>query len=183
MKRLASITDGASTCENDASFWKGACTSKEWLFDQEDYVPFVEEVDSVNRWKRQYYLFCNLFEDSGQDKVDALRLLGVTKSVANKAFEGCSTLDIEVLPNGLTQIGHGAFNGCTKLALKYLPENLNFIWSSAFKDCEELAITSFPKSIKYIDDNAFENCSSDVVSLVATAKAVLVWRQFRYRIT
>ena len=65
-----------------------------------------------------------------------------------------------VIPNGITDIGHGAFKGCTSLTSVTIPNSVTSIGSSAFDDCTSLTSVTIPNSVKSIGGNAFSGCSS-----------------------
>ena len=54
------------------------------------------------------------------------------------AFDGCSSLQRIILPDGLTEIDQRTFNGCASLESVYLPDSLKTIGLQAFKGCTKL---------------------------------------------
>ena len=62
--------------------------------------------------------------------------LWVTAAViGHGAFEGCTSVALTSLPNGITSIGAYAFYGCTSLMLTSLPDGLSSIGAYAFEGC------------------------------------------------
>ena len=80
-------------------------------------------------------------------------------TINTRAFKGCTSLALTSLPDSVTQISSNAFDGCTNLALTSLPAGLTQISSSTFKGCTSLALTSLP-DITYIGTNAFNGCTN-----------------------
>ena len=56
-------------------------------------------------------------------------------SIANSAFEGCTTLSSISLPYSITTIGDRAFEGCTTLTSISLPNSITTIGDRAFFGC------------------------------------------------
>ena len=76
-------------------------------------------------------------------------------------YKGNTQIDWRTLPNAdkITSIVANAFQGCTSLALTSLPEGLTNIGVNAFKGCTSLAITEIPEGVTAINDS-FSNCTS-----------------------
>lgn len=77
-------------------------------------------------------------------------------------FQGCNkieSIDLSACEQ-MTSIAESAFESCTSLIEVKLPESLNAISKKLFSYCNKLESVNFPKSIKVIEENAFNNCSS-----------------------
>jgi len=61
-----------------------------------------------------------------------------TKTIASKAFWGCSELQSIEIPNSVTYINAFAFAGCTGIADIVIPENVVKVDISAFYQCNNL---------------------------------------------
>ncbi|MBR2875733.1 MAG: leucine-rich repeat domain-containing protein, partial [Clostridia bacterium] len=59
----------------------------------------------------------------------------VTKTIADYAFDGCTSLTSIKIPGGVTSIGWAAFSGCTSLTSVTIPDSVTSISSYAFEDC------------------------------------------------
>lgn len=104
-------------------------------------------------------------------------------SIADNAFEDCTTLKNLTIWADLTYVGASAFKGCKELKEISIPSETTFIGESAFegcsslktvviwgepigiekntfKDCTRLIQISIPSSAKYISESAFENCTN-----------------------
>ena len=180
----------ASPC-NLPDFWKSRCKDKGWLFKDPNYVPYnVDDAESIDRWRRQYWLFClaskktgslwhgqpnntleNLINlgDGGIVPVysfadcrfmDLERLPETITSIGDLAFTGCINLALTILPEKVTSIGYGAFSGCSALALTKLPVGITILKTRVFQDCTNLALESLPEGIFDINSYAFEDCKN-----------------------
>ena len=65
-----------------------------------------------------------------------------------------------VIPNGITDIGHGAFKGCTSLTSVTIPNSVTSIGSSAFDDCTSLTSVTIGNGVTSIGSSAFDDCTS-----------------------
>ena len=81
-------------------------------------------------------------------------------SIANSAFEGCTTLTSISLPNSITTIGDRAFFGCTSLKSVVLPESLTKLNYHVFSRCSSLTDISIPSSVTSLGEGALYRCSS-----------------------
>lgn len=100
----------------------------------------------------------------------------ITSNVANKAFDGHSTLKVVEFQEGVTSIGAYAFRNCTSLEGIILPSTIKTIAESAFEGCtnvkgiairgrdESVAVAAQEGNVKYyvegvsIGKNAFKGC-------------------------
>ncbi len=67
---------------------------------------------------------------------------GVT-SIANEAFNGCSSLTSVTLPGNLASIGDGAFAYCTSLTSATIPAGVQNVGAGAFANCSGLTQAYF----------------------------------------
>ena len=77
-----------------------------------------------------------------------------------RAFQGCTSLEEIILPQGVPQIGSSAFWGCTSLKNIEIPESINAIEAFAFDGCKSLKNIEIPKSVVSIGSYAFYGCTS-----------------------
>ncbi|MBE6758296.1 MAG: hypothetical protein E7552_07125 [Ruminococcaceae bacterium] len=62
-----------------------------------------------------------------------------TKTIADKAFNGCSALTAVTIPEGVTRIGKEAFRACDALTAITIPATATSIGEDAFIYCDSLA--------------------------------------------
>ena len=81
-------------------------------------------------------------------------------SIANYAFDNCSSLTSITIPDSVTRIGDCAFSGCSSLTSVTIPDSVTSIGGSAFSGCSSLASVTIGKSVTSIGGSAFYGCSS-----------------------
>ena len=81
-------------------------------------------------------------------------------SIAERAFEGCSSLTSITIPDGVTSIGKKAFYECTSLRNITIPDSLTSFGEQAFSCCESLTSITIPDGVTSIGYDAFYYCSS-----------------------
>ena len=93
-----------------------------------------------------------------------------------RAFQGCTSLNKIVIPNGVTIIGSDAFKGCTSLQEVTIPRTTTTIKSGAFAGCTALNTVSCfattPPSLYNNDvfpSEAYSNATLQVPSSVQSA--------------
>ena len=69
-----------------------------------------------------------------------------TKTIADDAFFGNSSLTSITIPDGVTHIGSSAFWGCKELTSVIIPDSVTSIWDYAFYDCPLLTIYGYSDS-------------------------------------
>lgn len=74
-------------------------------------------------------------------------------------FQGCTSLEIVILPSGLTTISTNVFNACTALKSISLPSGLKSIGSNSFQN-SGLETIDVPDQVNVIDARAFMGCTS-----------------------
>ena len=84
---------------------------------------------------------------------------GVT-SIAEHAFEGCSSLTDVSIPQSIKSIGNSAFAGCERLSNIVIPNGVESIGNSAFYGCKSITSMVLPETLTSIGDGAFNSCSN-----------------------
>ena len=79
-------------------------------------------------------------------------------SIANYAFNGCTTLTSITIPNSVSKIGESAFAFCKNLKSLILSENITSIENWTFWACEVLETIDIPDKVKTIGKYAFSSC-------------------------
>lgn len=113
------------------------------------------------------------------------------QSIAQYAFNSCTSLNEFIMPSTVSSVGQYAFRSCTalqKLSFSdlittinrytcaecnqltdlHLPSNLETIWNNAFYNNYNLRHIDLPSSLNNICYNAFYNCAIDSVKLPVT---------------
>ncbi len=83
-----------------------------------------------------------------------------TRSIAKKAFNGCSNLTGIVIPDSVTKLSEDMFCGCTNLTSVVIPDSVTMIGYGAFRDCASLIGVIIPHSVTEIRGGAFSGCAS-----------------------
>ncbi|MCQ2282831.1 MAG: leucine-rich repeat protein, partial [Bacteroidales bacterium] len=79
-------------------------------------------------------------------------------SIGNYAFSGCRKLKSINLPSGLTTLGTYAFNNCSVLDSIVIPTGITSIPANAFKTCSGLKVITFHNGITSIGNSSFQQC-------------------------
>ena len=99
----------------------------------------------------------SLFEGR-DDIIEAIIPAGV-KTIEEKAFYYCSSLESVTMPESVTTIGDFAFSSCDSLASVKIPEGVTTLGECAFA-CTSLASLTIPASVRTIGEEAFIGCTS-----------------------
>ncbi len=79
-------------------------------------------------------------------------------ALADGCFQGCTGLEMVILPDSLERIGGYAFLGCEDLRGIKLTEKVTFIGQEAFYNCPALESIYIPASVQSVGVNAFSAC-------------------------
>lgn len=79
--------------------------------------------------------------------------------IGNYAFYGCTSLQLDSLPDGVTFINPRAFYSCNKISLTKLPESITYVGSYAFYGCSKITLVTIPDQITSIGEFTFSNCN------------------------
>lgn len=90
----------------------------------------------------------------------AYEIRGGTRTVADYAFSGCTSLCAVEIPVGVERVGTGAFLGCTALAEVTVGESVQEIGSAAFRGCTHLTHFTVPSCARSLGQHAFHGCRS-----------------------
>ena len=84
----------------------------------------------------------------------------LVKSIAEKAFSGCSNLKSITIPDSVTSIGNTAFWNCSNLTSITIPNSVTSIGMSIFSKCTKLKSITISNRVTSIPYSAFANCSN-----------------------
>ena len=98
-----------------------------------------------------------------------------TRSIGDRAFVDCKSLQSVTIPDSVTSIGDWAFVGCKSLQSVTIPDSVTSIGNGAFVDCKSLQSVTIPKSVTSIGDVAFLDCSS--LQSVTIPKSVTIIKE------
>lgn len=85
---------------------------------------------------------------------------GELSSIPASAFNGKSTLETIIIPEGVTTIETNAFYNCSNLYNITIPDSVTTIGEKAFYECENLESVVIGKGVKSIGKDAFGSCSN-----------------------
>ena len=90
-------------------------------------------------------------------------------SIAESAFEGCSSLTAITIPDSVTRIGESAFEGCSSLKSITIPDSVTSIGVHAFKGCSSLTVINYGGTIEQwgkitLDDEWNKKVPAKVIS-------------------
>ena len=81
-------------------------------------------------------------------------------NIGNCAFSECHSLQQISIPSSVTSIGHGAFSECHSLQKIIIPSSVTSIGNSAFFDCDSLQQVTISSSVINIGNGLFSSCKS-----------------------
>lgn len=127
----------------------------------ENSVPLVEEGDLAFAVDDEQAVVVRLLNNSVEDLIVPNNVAGVpVTEIADKAFEGSSTLRSVKLGAALTAVGRRAFAGCSSLRSVLFEEGLELIRSEAFRGCASLTEVVLPSSLSQINRLVFAECEA-----------------------
>lgn len=81
-------------------------------------------------------------------------------SIADNAFQGCTTMTSVTIPNSVTKIGAEAFKDCTELTTVQMGNGITTVSENCFKSCTKLTTITLSSNLKAIENAAFSRCSA-----------------------
>ena len=106
--------------------------------------------------------FTNVNFEGSKASLAGLTLPNTVTSIADNAFEDCTSLSTIALPASVQSIGLEAFSGCSSLGTVTFASgsHLQEIGGNAFYGCSSLVLSTLPSSVDTIGQYAFANCTS-----------------------
>ena len=101
-----------------------------------------------------------VFKGQSVKTLKELRHFTSLKTIAEDAFNGCSSLTAITLPKTVTTIGARAFSGCRTLSTLQLPDGVTAIGDEAFSGCKALTALAIPENVTAVSAGTFENCAA-----------------------
>ena len=99
-------------------------------------------------------------------------------TVADYAFDGCTSLASVTIPSSVTTLGTYAFNGCSSLGSVSIPDSVIAVGSSAFARCSSLASVNISNSLTEIPDYMFLQCTSLAEVTIPENVSSIGWSAF-----
>ena len=93
------------------------------------------------------------------------------KTLGDRTFEYCSSLESIILPEGLETINSRAFYNCNKLSSIYMPSTVTTIKTQAFQSCKFTEIV-IPVGVTTLPSKVFDYCSLNTITLPKTLTSV-----------
>jgi hypothetical protein len=121
------------------------------------YIP--SSVSEIGIW---VFAHCDALEkiivDPNNSKYDSRENCnGIVESETNALIIGCKTTTI---PSDVTSIADCAFDDCTSLTSVTIPDSVTSIGDYAFNNCTSLTSVTIPDSVTSIGEWAFDDCTS-----------------------
>ena len=99
------------------------------------------------------------------DTPTSITKIGVNAFSSSSDDGGGELIDVN-LHDKITDIGEGAFEYCSKLQVNELPENLETLGANAFRSCGKgLIVTTIPKMLTVLSDFCFVFCPNVKISV------------------
>ena len=117
--------------------------------------------NNKSNWSDAALYVANHLVDAKKDEIKGdYTVRQGTKTIAEYAFEDCTSLTSITIPDSVTSIGECAFSGCTGLTSITIPDSVTSIGDYAFSGCTSLTSVSIPDSVTSIGNSAFYDCTS-----------------------
>ena len=113
-----------------------------------------------------------------QKELVRVKIPGTVRSIKERAFFGCCSLQEVALEEGLRSIGGDAFYNCERLERIALPEGLEEISYRAFSGCRCLTVVRLPKCLGTSNSGRYSEVFSGCTSLerIETADGCAAFR-------
>ncbi len=109
---------------------------------------------------------------TGCSKLTTVTFEGTSfKTLGDRTFEGCTSLESIVLPEGLVTISSRAFYNCNKLSSINIPSTVTTIKSQAFQLCKFTEVI-IPAGVTSLPSKAFDYCALNTVTLPKTLTSI-----------
>ena len=80
-------------------------------------------------------------------------------SIAESAFNSCTSLTSIIIPNSVITIGDYCFQACSGLASVTIPNSVTSIGRNVFDSCSGLTSVTIPNTVTSIGNYAFQSCT------------------------
>ena len=116
--------------------------------------------NNESNWENSLLYIGNHLIKAKKDVSGNVEIKQGAKTIADSAFENCTSLTSITIPDSVTSIGYIAFSGCISLTSINIPDGVTSIYIHTFSGCTSLTSVTIPDSVTYIDGSAFEGCTS-----------------------
>ena len=116
--------------------------------------------NNESNWENGILYIGNHLIKAKKDVFDHVKIKQGTKTIADSAFQTCSSLTSVTIPDSVTSIGGFAFEYCTSLKSVTIPDSVTGINESTFENCKALTKVTIGNSVTSIGGHAFYDCTS-----------------------
>ena len=116
--------------------------------------------NNTSNWDNGILYIGNHLIKAKKDVFDHVKIKQGTKTIADSAFQTCSSLTSVTIPDSVTSIGGFAFEYCTSLKSVTIPDSVTGINESTFENCKALIKVTIGNSVTSIGGHAFYDCTS-----------------------
>ncbi len=116
--------------------------------------------NNTSNWDNGILYIGNHLIKAKKDVFDHVKIKQGTKTIADSAFQTCSSLTSVTIPDSVTSIGGFAFEYCTSLKSVTIPDSVTGINESTFENCKALTKVTIGNSVTSIGGHAFYDCTS-----------------------
>ena len=134
--------------------------------------------NNESNWENSLLYIGNHLIKAKEDVSDNFEIKQGTKTIADFAFENCTSLTSITIPDSVTSIGNCAFRDCTSLTSVTIPDSVTSIGVWTFGNCTSLTSVTIPDSVTKISDNAFSGCKSLTIITIGNGVTSIGWGAF-----
>ena len=134
--------------------------------------------NNESNWENSLLYIGNHLIKAKEDVSGNFEIKQGTKTIADFAFENCTSLTSVSIPDSVTSIGNWAFRDCTSLTSVTIPDSVTSIGVWTFGNCTSLTSVTIPDSVTKISDNAFSGCKSLTSITIGNGVTSIGWGAF-----
>ena len=116
--------------------------------------------NNESNWDNEFLYIGNYLIKAKENVSGNVEIRQGTKTIADSAFSGCTSLKSVNIPDSVTSIGYGVFEDCASLTSVTIPNSVTEIDYGVFRGCTSLTSITIPDGVTSIGEWAFESCTS-----------------------